>query len=92
MRTPVVVITGQSSTDDVACVLLGGRTALVEHHFDGHVVHRTTTLMQQGVKVVADAVLELTNCCVTCTVREDLLQHLQHLHRRPDVDRIAVRL
>lgn len=93
MRTPVVIVTGQHFTDDVARVLLDKpATALVQHHFDGHVVHRTTALVQRGVTVVADAVLELTNCCVSCTVRDDLLGHLRDLHRRPDVDRIAVRL
>lgn len=92
MRTPVVIVTGQHSTDDIARVLLDRpATALVQHHFDGHVVHRSTAVVQRGVTVVADAVLELTNCCVSCTVRDDLLRHLRDLHRRPDVDRIAVR-
>ncbi|MGB3352375.1 MAG: GTP-binding protein [Mycobacterium sp.] len=93
MRTPVVVVTGQGDTDDIADVLLAGPgTALVEHRFDGHVVHRRTTMVQRGVAVTADAVLELAHGCVSCTVRYDLLEHLRRLHRRPDVDRIAVRL
>lgn len=93
MRTPVVVVTGQSDTGDIVEELLGDAgTAVVEHHFDGHVVHRTTTLVQRGVVVKAVSVLELTNCCLSCTVREDLLSHLRALHRRPDVNRVAVRL
>ncbi|KMO69957.1 ribosome hibernation factor-recruiting GTPase MRF [Mycolicibacterium chlorophenolicum] len=93
MRTPVVIVTGQHHTDDIARILLDRPgTALVQHHFDGHVVHCTTALVQRGITVVADTVLELTNCCVSCTVRKDLLQHLGDLHRRPDVDRIVVRL
>lgn len=93
MRTPVVIVAGQNDTDDVAAVLLARTgTALVEHRFDGHVVHRRTTTVQRGVNVVAVAVLELTNCCLSCTVRNDLLEHLRLLHRRPDIDRIAVRL
>ncbi|ORV87922.1 ribosome hibernation factor-recruiting GTPase MRF [Mycolicibacterium iranicum] len=93
MRTPVVVVTGRGDVEDIAGVLVGGQgTALVEHHFDGHVVHRKTTIMQRGIAVSADAILELTNCCMSCTVRNDLLEHLRRLHRRPDVDRIAVRL
>lgn len=93
MRTPVVVVTGQSDTDGVADVLLGDAgTAWVEHRFDGHVVHRSTTVVSDGVTVVEDAVLELTRCCVHCTVREDLIAHLTRLHRTPGVDRIAVRL
>lgn len=93
MRTPVVVVTGQGHPDDIAEVLVAGPgTALVEHRFDGHVVHRSTTMVQQGVAVTADAALELAHGCVSCTVRNDLLDHLRRLHRRPDVDRIVVRL
>ncbi|MEH3143357.1 MAG: GTP-binding protein [Mycobacterium kyogaense] len=93
MRTPVIVVAGQHGTDDIARVLLDRpRTVVVEHYFDGHVVHRTTASMQRGVTVKADAVLELRNCCLACTVREDLLAHLCHLHRRGGVERIVVRL
>ena len=93
MRTPVVVVTGRADADDITDALLGmAATALVDHDFDGHVVHRRTTTVQGGVKVTADAVLELTNCCLSCTVRNDLLEHVRHLHRRPDVGRIVVRL
>jgi G3E family GTPase len=83
MRTPVVIVAGQHDTDDIAGVLLArAGTALVEHRFDGNVVHRRTTTVQRGVDVVAVAVLELTNCCLSCTVRNDLLEHLRLLHRR----------
>lgn len=101
MRTPVVFVTGQSDTnviadciiDDIADVLLAGEgTALLDHWFDGHVVHRRTTMMQHGARATADAVLELAHGCVSCTVRYDLLHYLRQLHRRPDVARIAVRL
>lgn len=93
MRTPVVVVTGRGDVDDVVGVLLRVTgTALVEHHFDGHVVHRKTTTLQRGIAVSADSVLELNNCCMSCTVRNDLLEHLRRLHRRPDIDRIVVRL
>ena len=94
MRTPVVVVTGQGDdADDIAGEMLAGPgTALVQHRFDGHVVHRTTTLTQRGVALTADAVLELAHGCVSCTVRNDLLDHLRRLHRRPDVHRIAVLL
>src|SRR5689334_6139871 len=96
MRTPVIVVVGHNSaagTVEIARVLLDRPgTVLVEHHFDGHVVHRTTASVQREVTVKADAVLELRNCCLACTVREDLLAHLCHLHRRGGVDRIVVRL
>ncbi|MCK5755022.1 MAG: hypothetical protein KAH46_20200, partial [Mycobacterium sp.] len=73
MRTPVIVVAGQCDTDEIAHVLLVPGTALVEHWFDGHVVHRRTVTVQNGVHVSADTVLELMNCCVACTVRNDLL-------------------
>ncbi|MEW5810750.1 MAG: GTP-binding protein [Actinomycetota bacterium] len=93
MRTPVIVVAGQNGTADIARVLLEQPgTMVVEHHFDGHVVHRTTASVQRGVTVKADAVLELRNCCLACTVRDDLLAHLCHLHRRGGVARIVVRL
>lgn len=96
MRTPVIVVSGHNSaagTAEIATVLLERPgTTVVEHYFDGHVVHRTTASVQRGIIVKADAVLELTNCCLACTVREDLLAHLCHLHGRGGVERIVVRL
>ncbi|UXA17738.1 ribosome hibernation factor-recruiting GTPase MRF [Mycobacterium sp. SMC-4] len=92
-RTPVVVVAGQCDADDVTGALLSSDgTAVVEHRFDGHVVHRKTTLMQNGLPTAAEEVLELTNCCLSCTVRDGLVSHLRRLHRTPDVARIAVRL
>ena len=61
MRTPVVIVTGQRGTDEIARILLGPGTALVEHRFDGHVVHRRTVTVQNGVHVSADNALELMN-------------------------------
>lgn len=96
MRTPVIVVAGHNSADgtaDIARALIERHgTTVVEHFFDGHVVHRVTTSLQRGVVVKADAVLELRNCCLACTVRDDLLAHLCHLHRRGGVERIVVRL
>ncbi len=93
MRTSVVVVTGQGDTAEIAEVLLSTPgTALVQHRFDGHVVHRRTSLERDGVAVHTAEVLELTHGCVSCTVRDDLIEHLRRLHRRPDVDRIVIRL
>ncbi|BBX19886.1 hypothetical protein CRI77_05950 [Mycolicibacterium duvalii] len=95
-QTPVLLVAGQGEGDEVpdimGALLRGDGTAVVEHRFDGHVVHRRTTLIQNGLPVAADEVLELTNCCLSCTVRNGLIGHLRRLHRRPDVTRIAVRL
>lgn len=93
MRTPVILVAGQSGTDPVAGALLGTPgTIVVEHRFDGHVVRRTMVMLQQGVLTTAEAGLELAHGCVSCTIRNDLLVLLRQLHRRDDVDRVVVHL
>jgi G3E family GTPase len=93
VRTPVVVIAGQGDTDAVTGTLLRRPgTLVVEHAFDGHVVRRRVISLTDGVLDTAETALELANGCVACTVRNDLLVLLRKLHRRDDVDRIAVRL
>ncbi|WP_099244387.1 ribosome hibernation factor-recruiting GTPase MRF [Mycobacterium sp. shizuoka-1] len=93
MRTPVLLVTGQGDTDAAARVLLRHeRTLVVRHRFDGHVVHRLVTTMQNQIPTTADCALELSHGCLSCTVRNDLLVLLRRLHRRDDVDRIVVHL
>src|SRR5437764_1136423 len=93
MRTPVILVTGQTGTDPVVGSLLRTPgTLVVEHRFDGHVVRRTTATLQQGVLTTAEVGLELAHGCVSCTIRNDLLVLLRRLHRRDDVDRIVVHL
>ncbi|HUH72469.1 MAG TPA: GTP-binding protein [Mycobacterium sp.] len=93
MRTPVVLVTGQGDTDAVTGLLLGRPgTLVVQHHFDGHVVRRSTVVLQHGDLITAHAGLELTHGCVACTVRNDLLVLLRRLHRRNDVARIVAHL
>ena len=93
MRTPVILVAGQRFTDPVVGALLRTPgTLVVEHRFDGHVVRRTTVILQNGVLTTAESGLELAHGCVSCTVRKDLLVLLRQLHRRADVDRIVVHL
>ncbi|MEE6178786.1 ribosome hibernation factor-recruiting GTPase MRF [Mycobacterium sp. 050134] len=93
MRTPVILVAGQNHTDEVVGALLRSPgTLVVEHRFDGHVVRRTTAMLQHGVLTTAETGLELSHGCVSCTSRNDLLLLLRQLHRRADVDRIVVRL
>jgi G3E family GTPase len=93
MRTPVILVAGQTGTDPVVGALLRTPgTLVVEHRFDGHVVRRTTAMLQQGVLTTAEAGLELAHGCVSCTIRNDLLVLLRQLHRRGDVERIVVHL
>lgn len=93
MRTPVVLVVGQGDTDSVAHTL-GERpgTVIVAHRFDGQVVVRTVTVLREGVPSALTVPLELVRCCVSCTVREDLLVLLRRLHRRDDVSRVVVHL
>jgi len=93
MRTPVILVAGQTHTDPVVGALLRTPgTLVVEHRFDGHVVRRTMVTLQHGVLTTAEAGLELAHGCVSCTIRNDLLVLLRQLHRRDDVDRIVVHL
>lgn len=93
MRTPVILVTGQSDTDPVVGALLRTPgTLVVEHRFDGHVVRRTTVTLSDGVLTSTESGLELAHGCVSCTIRNDLLVLLRQLHRRDDVDRIVVHL
>lgn len=89
MRTPVVLVAGQTGTDEVVDVLAQAPgTVVVWHRFDGQVVVRTVGNAQH----TSDWPLELTGGCVTCTIRNDLLVLLRRLHRRDDVTRIVVAL
>ena len=93
MRTPVILVAGQTDTDPVVGALLRTPgTLVVEHRFDGHVVRRTMVMLQHGVLTTAETGLELAHGCVSCTIRNDLLVLLRQLHRRDDVDRIVVHL
>ncbi|OBF54550.1 hypothetical protein A5787_04635 [Mycobacterium sp. 852002-50816_SCH5313054-b] len=93
MRTPVILVAGQTDTDPVVGLLLrGSGTLVVEHRFDGHVVRRTMAMLQRGVLTTAEAGLELAHGCVACTIRNDLLVLLRQLHRRDDVERVVVHL
>jgi G3E family GTPase len=93
MRTPVVLVAGQGDTDVVVGALVRRPgTVLVEHRFDGHVVRRAMIALRDGHLITAEEALELAHGCVACTIRNDLLVLLRKLHRRGDVDRIAVHL
>src|SRR5246500_1889575 len=93
MRTPVILVAGQTHTDPVVGALLRTPgTLVVEHRFDGHVVRRTMVTLQHGVLTTGEAGLELAHGCVSCTIRNDLVVLLRQLHRRDDVDRIVVHL
>ncbi|BBZ02122.1 hypothetical protein MCHIJ_15590 [Mycolicibacterium chitae] len=93
MRTPVILVAGQGNTDAAADELLRRPgTAIVRHHFDGHVVQRSITRLRGAAPLTATSVLELAHGCVSCTIRNDLLVVLRKLHRQPGVDRIVVQL
>ena len=93
MRTPVVLVAGQGAGTDVADVLIRTPgTAVVGYAAEGHVVIRRVSGMRDTKLVITQWPLEITNCCVTCTIRNDLLILLRQLHRRSDVHRIVVHL
>lgn len=89
MRTPVVLACGQGDARGVVDVLADTPgTVVVTHRFDGQVVVRTVGTCESE----SDWPIEITNGCVACTVRNDLLVLLRRLHRRSDVRRIVVHL
>lgn len=89
MRTPVLLVSGQTDTDAVTQVLARDPgTVVVTHRFDGHIVMRSVA----GMRGVTETVLELAHGCVSCTIRDDLLVLLRKLHRRDDVGRIVLHL
>lgn len=93
MRTPVILVAGQGAGTDAVDVLLRDEgTAVVGYSVDGHVVVRQVSNMRDTKLVITQWPLEITNCCVTCTIRNDLLILLRQLHRRDDVQRIVVQL
>ncbi|MEY8018403.1 ribosome hibernation factor-recruiting GTPase MRF [Mycobacterium servetii] len=93
MRTPVILVAGQTHTDPVVGKLLSKPgTTVVEHRFDGHVVRRTLMTLRDGAMNSTECGLELVHGCVSCTIRNDLLVLLRQLHRRADVDRVVVHL
>jgi G3E family GTPase len=93
MRTPVVIVAGQGFVNRVSDQMLEKPgTVAVVHRFDGQVVVRAVAIRREGRVELSEWPLELTNGCVGCTVRNDLLVLLRRLHRRSDVDRIVVQL
>lgn len=93
MRTPVVLVAGQGDSDRVAGTLMATPgTAVVGHEYDGQVVRRWVSIMRDDELSTSDWPLELTNGCICCTTRNDLLVLLRRLHRRDDVTRIVVLL
>src|SRR6478609_4242914 len=93
MRTPVVLVAGQGAGTDVADVLIRTPgTAVIGYAAEGHVVIRRVSGMRDTKLLITQWPLEITNCCVTCTIRNDLLILLRQLHRRSDVHRIVVHL
>ena len=82
MRTPVILVAGQTDTDPVVGVLLAPPgTVVVEHRFDGHVVRRTLVTAaawrvddrrrlgsnSRMAACHAPSVKTCWCCCVSCT-------------------------
>lgn len=92
-RTPVLIVAGQDKTDQISeALLLTPGTLTVSHHFDGQVVVRSVCIRRGDQPHTSQWPIELMNCCVDCTIRNDLLILLRRLHRRDDVSRIVVHL
>jgi len=85
MRTPVALVAGQGDTDAVTSTLpRRPGTLVIEDGFDGHVVRRTTLMLQHGLLITAETALELAPGCISCTRIETASAHLD-----PDAGRGA---
>jgi G3E family GTPase len=92
MRTPVVLVAGQGTADDVAATLIRTPgTISVGYAIEGHIAIRQITEMRAQRRLVSVWPIEVTGC-LNCAIRADLLPLLRRLHRRDDVRRIAVHL
>ncbi|TCP55314.1 G3E family GTPase [Tamaricihabitans halophyticus] len=95
VRTPLVIVCGIAREAVRAVVhqreFRGRGTAVIHHDLSAvgeGIVRRR--LCVHGCS--QESVLELAHCCVSCTVREDLLPLLVELAARPSVERIVLHL
>lgn len=92
MRTPVVLVAGQGTADDVTDTLIHTPgTISVSYVLEGHLAIRQIAEMRSERRIISVWPIEVTGC-LNCAIRADLLPLLRRLHRRDDVARIAVRL
>ncbi|MFT3898760.1 MAG: GTP-binding protein [Gordonia sp. (in: high G+C Gram-positive bacteria)] len=97
-RTPVVLVTGldPDAVARTAGAFVAPGTTLVHHdlsELDAGRVRRTLrTVDDDGNERAHQHVLLLEHGCVSCTLRNDLLPLLRHLHRRAGVARIVLQL
>ena len=92
MRTPVVLVAGQGTADEVADRLITTKgTISVSYALEGHLAIRQIVEMRSERRIISVWPIEVTGC-VNCAIRADLLPLLRRLHRREEVSRIAVRL
>lgn len=93
MRTPVILVAGQTGTARITGTFADAAgVQVVGYEYDGHVVRRWVAMAQGGDVSAAELPLELVDGCVSLTVCNDLLVLLRRLHRRIHVGRIVVQL
>ena len=74
MRTPVVLVAGQGAGSDVVDLLIHEPgTTVIGYAVDGHVVVRRLSSTRETKLVISEWPLEITNCCITCTISVRIL-------------------
>ncbi|MHA3019103.1 ribosome hibernation factor-recruiting GTPase MRF [Mycobacterium sp. BMJ-28] len=92
MRTPVVLVSGQGTADDVTGTLIHSPgTISVSYAIEGHIAIRQIAEMRSERRIISVWPIEVSGC-LNCAIRADLLPLLRRLHRREEVTRIVVRL
>lgn len=92
MRTPVVLVSGQGTADDVTGTLIRSPgTISVSYASEGHIAIRQIAEMRSERRIISVWPIEVSGF-LNCAIRADLLPLLRRLHRREEVARIVVRL
>ncbi|KAL6760024.1 CobW/HypB/UreG, nucleotide-binding domain-containing protein [Haematococcus lacustris] len=96
-RIPVTVITGflgsgkTTLLNNILTQNHGRRIAVIENEFGEIDIDSELVVKQEVVEGSRDTVMQLSNGCLCCTVRDDLIQALNRLYdRRSEFDHIVI--
>eukprot|EP00197_Chlamydomonas_leiostraca_P003811 CAMPEP_0202865320 /NCGR_PEP_ID=MMETSP1391-20130828/5655_1 /ASSEMBLY_ACC=CAM_ASM_000867 /TAXON_ID=1034604 /ORGANISM="Chlamydomonas leiostraca, Strain SAG 11-49" /LENGTH=530 /DNA_ID=CAMNT_0049545149 /DNA_START=14 /DNA_END=1606 /DNA_ORIENTATION=- len=96
-RIPVTVITGflgagkTTLLNNILTKNHGRRIAVIENEFGEIDIDSELVVKQEAVEGTRDTVMQLSNGCLCCTVRDDLIQALNRLYdRKGEFDHIVI--